>query len=228
MTKRMAIFVEGQTEQIFVERLIKEIANEKNVHLESRSLSDDKIISLETIPSGVKPFQVTLFNCENDEKVKSVILEVRPKLITRGYSLIIGLRDLHPNTVANLNEVKMRLAYRVPTSPPATEIYLAVAETEAWFIQEKEHYAKIDPSLDYRQFKSKFGFDPENDSAEQILHPYKFLKSIYRSVGKAYKKKRFHVQRTVDALDFAELCFSCGVRIPHFEALSNRLQGFFV
>lgn len=227
MIKKLAIFVEGQTEQIFVERLIKEIAGELHVHLESRSLSHHGLICFNSIPTALKKFQVVLFNCESDGKVKSAILDVRGQLIAKNYSLIIGLRDLYPQPLVDLPRIKARLKYGLPTALPTTEIYLAVGESEAWFLQEKEHYSKIDRTLDYHAFKALFGFDPESDSAEMVDHPSELLKSIYQSVGKTYRKKRYYVQRTVDALDFAELCFSCGAKIPHFELFFQRLYGFF-
>jgi hypothetical protein len=227
MTKRLAIFVEGQTEQIFVERLVREIAKEDDIDLHTKTLSSNRFLSLATLPSTTKPFFVLLYNCENDEKVKSVILEQLPMLRTKNYQAVIGLRDLHPRALKDLPGLKQGLAYGLPTLNPPCEIFIAVMETEAWFLQEKEHYAKIDPRLDYKTFKLKFGFDPSIDSAEALSGPPDLLKRIYRSVGKTYKKKRFHVQRTVDALDFAELCYSCSSLIPNFESFSSRLHEFF-
>ena len=36
--KRLAVFVEGQTEQLFAERLIREIAGQANIRFELRSI----------------------------------------------------------------------------------------------------------------------------------------------------------------------------------------------
>lgn len=228
MTKKLAIFVEGQTEQIFVQQLLSEIAGAKNVHFDVLQMSQNGTIRLLTLSnrSISQKYSVLIFDCQNDEKVKSVILEHRPALVSKGYSLILGIRDLYPSPLSDLQLIKSRLQYGVPTSEPRTRILLAVSEVEAWFLQEKTHFNKVDGALNHSEFKSKFGFDPEVDSAEDVHQPSSLLHDIYQSVNKAYRKSRKHVQRTVDAIDFNELCLTSSQRLPHFQILMGDLDSF--
>lgn len=228
--KRLAIFVEGQTEQLFLQTLIEEIAGKKQIDVHSIVYGTAALAKLELTKKRIfranLKYWVLLMNCQNDEKVKSVIIEQRPTLTKAGYSLILGLRDLYPKTLADLEAVKRNIAYRLPTSGIPIHILVAVTEVEAWFLQDYTHYAEIDPELNHTEFKNLFGFDPMLDSAETVPWPSNLLHRIYQSVGKAYTKSRAHVQRTVHVLDYAEMYVTFPVRLPHLRELIGRIDGF--
>ena len=228
MVKKLAFFVEGQTEQIFVQRLITEVAGAHNVNFAVRNYSDHRIVNFKQIaPEGQEQKHfVLLYNCQGDDQVKSKILYERDKLTKAGYGLIIGLRDLYPKPLADLDKVKRGLSYAVPTTGVPTHIILAVAEVEAWFLQEKNHYSNISTALDPSTFKAEFNFDPSVDSAELIEHPAILLRDIYRSAGKSYRKKRRYSERTVAALDIDSLCMTTQVALPHFHELMKHIDGF--
>ena len=112
MTKRLAIYVEGQTEQVFIERLISEIAGAHNVRFSKTSYAESRIIKLDQIAgSAEEEFFVLLYDCQGESNVKSKVLEDHGKLAKNGYQLIIGLRDLHPKPLADLSGV-------TETTPP--------------------------------------------------------------------------------------------------------------
>jgi len=227
MVKKLALFVEGQTEAIFARRLIEEIGGVNGIQFEEVESRGSGTLSLSG-ESPTRDFFVLIANCHNDERVKSAVLEHRPSLISRGYSMIIGLRDLFPSPMADLEKVKSRLRCRIPTAGARTEIVLAVTEVEAWFLQDHTHFARIHLGLDVNSFKTQFGFDPQQDCAETIPNPAQTLHSIYSSVGLAYKKKKNHVNRTADAIDFASLYFSDPLKIPHFRMFSSLIDEFLV
>jgi hypothetical protein len=99
--KRLAIFVEGFTELQFVDKLIEEIAGDK-VLIEHKSISGGSTVkrTIETIkaskPSTGQEYFVLLYNCGNDEIVKERIREEHAGLTQKGYSKIIGIRDVRP------------------------------------------------------------------------------------------------------------------------------------
>ena len=228
--KKLAIFVEGLTEQIFLRKLIEEIAGEKRIDVHALTYGSKVIAALELtkkrlIRKDLKYF-VLLMNCQNDEKVKSVVLEQRPYLVKAGYSLILGFRDLYPKTLADLPMVKKKMAYGLPTAGVPTHIVLAVTEIEAWFLQDHTHYSKIDAALDHTKFKATFGFDPTVDSAEDVPWPSDLLHRIYRSVGKAYRKSRGQIQRTVSVLDYAEMYVTFPDRLPHLGQFIGHVDSF--
>lgn len=101
---KLAVFVEGWTELSFVERLIGEIAGSHNIAFEKRRIVGGsqvprKVISIEaTKPIAGQKFYVLLFDCGGDHQVKPRIEEQHLSLTKSGFSAIIGLRDVRPNT----------------------------------------------------------------------------------------------------------------------------------
>jgi hypothetical protein len=91
--KKIACFVEGQTEQIFVEKLFQEIAGYKKISIETFKFQGGKgnrrIQPLK--PSIVKdaPFFLLLYNCDCDSQVLSDIKDQQESLTNRGYEKIL-------------------------------------------------------------------------------------------------------------------------------------------
>ena len=211
MTRKVAIFVEGQTEQIFVKRLLEEIAGRSSISFEEKILPDNKgVLLLQKMPKkSVNRYFALIVNCCNDEKVKSAILDNRISLIKHGYSLIIGLRDLYPYRIQDKAKVERGLAYGVPTKEITIAFLLAVMEIESWFLQEVNHFARISSMLTSSYLKSNFHFNPSVENAENINAPANFLHTIYKAAGKAYRKKKNQVNRTVGVLDYENIYLNC-------------------
>jgi hypothetical protein len=226
--KKLAVFVEGQTEQIFLERLIKEIAGDHNVHFVLKNFGQHKIVNFRQIiqENEQARYCVLLYDCQNDDQVKSKIRDERESLEKAGYDVIIGLRDLYPAPFSALAALKQNLRYGLPTKGIPIHIVLAIAEVEAWFLQDVRHYSVISASLDPTKFKGKFGFDPATDSAEAVHHPTDLLQKIYESVGEEYTKSRISVSRTVNALDIDDLVLTTDALIPQFHELVSQIDGF--
>lgn len=231
--KKLALFVEGQTEQIFLQRLIEEIAGSKRIKFEVQVIRKGGVLGIVklsqkpgTISSSDHSHFVLIVDCMGDERVKSTLLDQRPSLLKNGYSLILGLRDLYPTPLSELAKVKSKLSYMVPTSGVPTQILLAVSEIEAWFLQEFTHFRKIHPKLDPSTFKNMFGFDPINDSAETVHSAAGLLDQIYSSVGFRYKKSRNHVERTVSVVDCAALYITLPASLPHLREFVQHIDNF--
>jgi hypothetical protein len=228
VTKKLAVFVEGQTEQIFLERLIKEIAGEHNVYFALRNYGEHKIVNFKQIVQEGQEakYFVLLYDCQGDGQVKSKIRDERESLEKADYSVIIGLRDLYPESFAALSALERNLRYGLPTKGIPIHIVIALTEVEAWFLQDSYHYTSISDLLDPATFKATFGFDPAVDSAEQVHHPSGLLAAIYASVGEEYLKSRASVQRTVNALDVDQLVLTTAAQIPKFHELVQHVDNF--
>ncbi len=106
--KKLAIFVEGQTELYFVEKLLLEIGNAKELSIRKEVLSGGTRCPAVATLVGEIPasqetkYKILLYSSCNDEKVLSDIKERYAKLKSDGYSKIIGLRDLYPSRTSNL------------------------------------------------------------------------------------------------------------------------------
>jgi hypothetical protein len=212
---RLAVFVEGYTEVMFVERLIEEIAGRHMVLIEHREIRGGGatrrtmgLVKAAKSDTGQKYFAL-IVDCGGDEQVKSRILEEHQNLTAKGYLRIIGMRDVRPNfTYADIPRLEANLPKYVKTSLIPVQFILSIMEIEAWFLAEATHYKRIDPSVTVEAIKAALGFNPETDDMEQRAAPADDLNNCYAIGGKTYLKHK--AKDTVDALDFTliyvELC----------------------
>jgi hypothetical protein len=202
--KKVAIFVEGQTEQIFVKKLIERMVSPRAVTVTTYQLRGGakhrrELILLETHSAAQQSnYYFEIYDCGNDSKVKDDIIENLPSMQSKGFSMIIGVRDVYPNN-AKIAQLRKYLTFGISASIP-THIVLAVNEVEAWFMAEEKHYAKIDPKLTLAKVNAIAEIDVSTDSTELIAHPTEKLQQIYN-----YSKRKNTVTRIVNALDYTSL-----------------------
>jgi len=228
---KLAIFVEGYTEVVFVEELIEEIAGQNKVKIEHRNIRGGsttrrmmRVIKAAKLHTGDK-YYVLILDCGNDELVKTRIQEEHENLTKSGYSRLIGIRDVRPNfTYGDIPKLEANLPKYIKTKLIPVTFILAIMEIEAWFLAEATHYPRIEPSITVAAIKSKLGFDPENDDMEQRPHPAKDLNACYAIGGKAYIKHQAKV--TVDALDYALIYTKLSTKINYLNRLISIIDTF--
>ncbi|MDB9437525.1 DUF4276 family protein [Dolichospermum lemmermannii CS-548] len=202
--KKLAIFVEGKTEQIFVAKLLREIAGKFQMTIEIKSRQGSnlpKVIMKDSVTSETK-FYVLIHNSCGDERVVSDMKELYNLLAKDGYDRVIGLRDIYPISIADKSKLQRGLNYALPKGSIPINIVIAVMEVEAWFLAEYNHFLKIDPRLTPEQIQAMFGFNPQTDDMEQRPHPADDMKQIYNYVGKGYNKSEKQLNRLASHLDY--------------------------
>jgi len=228
---RLAVFVEGYTEIMFVEKLIDEIAGKNNVLIEHRKISGGKrarrmmkVIKAAKPNTGQK-FYVLLCDCGGDDSVKTRIIEEHENLTRAGYSCLIGIRDVRPKySLGDIPILEAKLSKYIKTSLAPVTFILAIMEIEAWFLAEATHFPRIEPSITVAAIKANLGFDPENDNMEQRVCPTDDLNACYAIGRKAYTKKRVKV--TVDALDYALIYTDLRNKIHYLDRLISNIDAF--
>lgn len=99
---KLAVFVEGYTEAVFVDRLIEEVAGANRVRIERRQIRGGRTTRRRSIqikaaqPDTGQQYYVLIIDCGGDDAVKQRILEEHENLSRVGYVKIIGLRDVRP------------------------------------------------------------------------------------------------------------------------------------
>jgi hypothetical protein len=231
--KKMAIFVEGDTELCFVDRLLREIANSKKLQIVqlkgtggARSLRRFNVVQDSGYSPG-KEYYVQIVNSGTDNRVASDVRDSYKNLIQNGYSTIIGIRDLYPIQKTDLNRLRLGLQYKLQTKPVSVIFALGIMEIEAWFLAEHTHFSRIHQGLTCDRIASHMGFDPSNDDMQTRPHPAEDLHNIYSLEGFAYQKKRTQVQRTVDVLDYAEIYLPMRSKFPDISILMQEIDLFF-
>jgi len=233
--KKIACFVEGQTEQIFVERLFQEIAGRKNISIETYKFQGGKanrIIQphkLSTIKDA--PFFVLLYDCGCDAHVVSDIGKQHESLTNKGYEKILGLRDLYPKSLSEKGQVEGGIkGWLKLVQPMGIPIYitLAVMEIEAWFLAEWHYFDKLDNRLNPDFILLKLGLDLRNIDVEQRLHPSQDLDEIYRLVNRKYDKSEITSQEIINNLDYEFLYVDLVKSVNQLKRFIDEIDSFLV
>lgn len=223
MTKKLAVFVEGLTEQEFTIRLLIELAGNQGIEFEVVT-QHRGCLSFAELRSHESPaIHVLVANCCTDGQVKTQIIDRYNTLKSAGYSLIVGLRDVYPFSHNDIEELENNLLIGLPADTLPIHLHLAVMEIEAWFLEEITHFSRIDNNITAAELAAN-GFDPTQTRAYDLPHPTDNLRNIYRSVGKGYNKTKLHVERTVNALSYEELFESTQQKAPSLEKFISSLK----
>ena len=145
--KKVAIFTEGQSEQIFVRRFLEEKIGWERISFKCLRLHAN---ALHDVPfrycSPNADVYFLLVNVGNDEKVLSAIKEREKDLFRKGYEKIIALRDMYSerycrrssrlisNSVTEMFLNCWRTIIQTMSEPSKISIHVAIMELEAWFL----------------------------------------------------------------------------------------------
>jgi hypothetical protein len=210
--KKIAFFVEGQTERIFISELLDQLFSEHKKVIKTQQIRElYGIVSIESIRTDEsKDYYIVIYDCGTDGKVKSDILENYQKLLESGFIYIIGLQDFfnpqRKKTGVTVQRLKKALNFDLDQVIP-TEIFLAVQEIEAWFIADDKHYEVIIPGFSFDNINAIAGINVQTDDSEKITHPTVVLDKIYREGGRTsgYSKHEYVVKDIVRKLDYENL-----------------------
>ena len=227
---KLAVFVEGLTEQIFAEKLLVEIAGKKDIYIEKCELTGGnkyrrKKIHFKSVNSE-KIYFAYIINCRGDSTVKSDIMDNYASLVSNGYNSIIGIRDVYPIQRVDIPKLKRGIYYGVKTTPVIPIIILSVMEVEAWFLAEHTHFQRIHKNITTSRINQEFGFDPSKDDMELRDQPSQDLHNIYTLEGMAYKKRENHALRTTNALDYASIYLELSSKMDPVRNLTAEINRF--
>jgi hypothetical protein len=242
--KKIAIFVEGETECDFIIRLLKQFIGEENINIVANKMFGGNRNSGIQRSSKSYPshsiadvnFQASIFISGNTENVTSDIREQGNSLILQGFSKIIGLRDIRgnkegrqllPSDLPNIERLHKLLENSYPSIP--VKIITAVMEIETWFLAETNHYICIDNKLTKELILSKsddLGFNPFTENLTLRLEPKEDLQNLYGLVKKTYSKKETVRNKTINCLDYSNLRSDVGSRIDQVKQLFDSIDEF--
>ncbi len=228
--RRIAVFVEGQTELIIVRELLFKKFH-YNVDLICQELWRDEYRHAEyDNPCPDATFHYLIVNVGNDNRVLSVIMRNEKTMIEKGYERIIGLRDMYSQEYKELTteinthiiEAKRQAALDYIKSnsknPPLIFFNFAIMETEAWFLAINHLLERINPILTYEFICKNTGHDLELVDPEKTFPcPADILAEIYKLIGANYDKHRGDIEKLAKVTD-----------IEHYDSLydSNKCASF--
>src|SRR5688572_10635651 len=129
--RKIALFVEGQTEMLFLDRLIQALASESGLAVEHAEASGGatrarqiKVMKRLTVQPHHR-YYVLIVNCSGDSKVKSDILVRYHSLKRAGYSAIYGLRDVYGQFgYDDVPRLRRELYAGIPNGAVEVELFL--------------------------------------------------------------------------------------------------------
>jgi hypothetical protein len=156
--KKIAIFVEGQTELIVVREHLLRWFNYSDIEIECRTLFvDSKFHKVPyDVPSPTPQYHFQIINVGSDSLVLSRILKREALMWHAGYDKIIGLRDMYSQEYRERSSVidarvnadfinAHRQTIDAKAQKPAQiVVQFAIMETEAWFLGLTQIFEKLD------------------------------------------------------------------------------------
>jgi hypothetical protein len=210
--RRVAVFTEGQTEQITVRELLFRIFNPSKLSFECwELLAGNLSLTPYKYPNTPNPCVETHFmiiNVHGDEAVISTIEEREKSLIEKGrFERIIGLRDMYSEkydkrTNGTINDATSSQIIQGNESKiqqmnyhNRIKLYFAIMEIEAWILGMYNIFQRIDRTLTVDCIKQKLGIDLKAiDPQKAFYKPSDQLNSILLLCRGQYKKKRSEVE----------------------------------
>ncbi|NDV47786.1 DUF4276 family protein [Paludibacter sp. 221] len=239
MSKRkIAVFVEGQAEYIFVRDFLMKWYeyDDSKLGVECIGLRAQKRNSLPySIGSEESENFYLIVNVGNDNSVLSQMKKEAERLINKGYHLILGLRDLYCEQYhklaegrvikPNVSEKIMNASHEVISNDENAQylhLHFAIMEFESWLLG-MDFLHKVDSCLTCDHILKETDIDL-NEDPETIYHPTEALKKIYKLICKDYDKHVSDIESIISHLEkahFQELASSpkCNSFNPFFSDL---------
>lgn len=214
--RKVAVFVEGQTELVFVRDFLRQWYG-----------YDEEILGFDCVTlfgetTRYVPFSCgntesqnyyLLVNVGNDRSVLSKMLKRMASLQERGYQLVIGLRDMYSREYRELcgshtidddliEDFKNAVHKQIEDAGGTgfLDLHFAIMEVEAWFLGMSRFLLEIDCSLTPDFILEHTGTDVNQDPERAFFHPAAELLEIYQCVGKDYEKHLSDISAITAAL----------------------------
>src|SRR6266481_7176937 len=182
---RKSIFVvEGQTEQIFVQKFIEKMVTLKDCRVELGSLrhGDLKIFRNNGISFDQASYCVRIINVGNDDKVNSFIDENLQNFQDKGFEIIYGLRDGYTGDKKKLpidtDKIDKYFEPLATAKNLTLDVIIAVEEIEAWFLSVPSFFSSYDHSLTPDRVNEILNVDLSTTAVESLPHPSHLINKV--------------------------------------------------
>lgn len=232
--RRLAIFVEGYTELLFVDRIIREIATLNQLAIHHRQIrgggKDGKVprtyveLTTPSTQQGESRY-VLIVDCGGDRLVAQRIREEHAGLTSMGYEKIVGIRDVYPEfSKADIPKLRHGMRSAIKASLAPVQFILSIMEIEAWFLAEHNHFPLVDTVITVSAIRQQLGFDPISDDMSDRPTPTMDMIAAYSIGGQPYEKGA--PTGTLDKLDYTYIYVTLRNQIPDLHELLTVIDDF--
>ncbi len=204
---KIGIFVEGQTERIFVVKFLTEyFGGEQNfsrLEIKNHGSKGTKILTRRNFPNA--NYYIFIFDSAGDGNVLPALRDRADNMIiNQGYHYLLAIQDLYDrprNKKKTVIDSFKNLFSQLPYQKKLKFI-LAIMEIEAWFIADYNLFCRIYPKATPGFIKSQLNIDIVNKNPESHRHPAEVINKIYNLFGQKYKKREWQSYQIVNKIDF--------------------------
>ncbi len=215
---KTAIFVEGQTELVFVREYLLKSFDYQDISIDCYTLfTDSNFHPTEyAFPNDAATNHFQIINVGNDNAVLTRILNREKYLWNVGFSRIIGLRDMYSKSYRELakevgkidfdlnEEIKQSTKEQIEKraeKPNQVHFSFAIMEAESWILGFHDCFERINPILTVDYIRTCLGFDLEViDPETTFFHPAKTMEDIYQLANETYKKNKGNIEAIMASL----------------------------
>jgi hypothetical protein len=222
---KTAIFVEGQTELVFIREYLLKMFDYQNIWLECYTLfADNNFNTTEySFPNDTASHYFQIINVGNDNAVLSKLLKREQHLWNNGFHKIFGIRDMYSlqyrevvqnATISEGVNLKFTETARhtIDTLAEKAEnnhFHFAIMETEAWQLGLKNCFTYLYRDLNTAFIAEKLGINlDQTDPEKTFFHPAAIIEDIYWLANREYNKSKGDINAIMGNVrkdDFIEL-----------------------
>lgn len=196
--RRIAFFVEGASEMLFVEKLLIEVASAKNIVVNKTKIRGGgksgkhpkryaEVGATQEVSN--EKFYAIIYDCGGDQAVGQRIKEEHQNLTDKGYHTLVGVRDVRPDFSRDEIELLRDGMQKVVDKSLVPVVFvLSAMEVEAWFLAEYSHFERVHPELTPDLILRELGFDPREFNPSDRENPAADLEQTYLLKGVVYDK----------------------------------------
>ena len=215
---KVAIFVEGQSELIFIRYCLLLVLGWDKISFECWELYGNKTKPVR-YRYAAKNAEIHFFILDvgNDERVLSVVKEREEVLFQRGYEKIIALRDMYSEkyrkrspgkidenvTRAFIENTHKEIAKM--SEPARIKIHFAIMELEAWFLGMYNIFERLNSALNINYIEENLGFNLSTiDPQIEFFKPADIVDKILQLVSSQYKKSKDDIESICSKIEMAD------------------------
>jgi len=201
--KKIAIFTEGQGEQIFIRHLLIQVIGYSDLSFNCQKLYRHNLQDVSyQYPNQNAKFHFLIINAGNDEKVLSLLVERIDKLRMVGYEKFIGIRDMYCDTYQKrspvtvdetLNQQMIDSANKViqnMNNPDQIVFCFSIMELEAWILSMHNLFTRINKKLTLEYIQQELGYNLRDIDPQMVFYkPSDEIDNILKLIGSRYTKK---------------------------------------
>lgn len=222
---KIAIFVEGQTELIFIRELLLKMFDYQNIWVECYTLfTDSNFIPPEySFPNHNAICYFQVINAGNYNAVLKRLLNREQYLWNNGFHKIFGVRDMYSHNyreVVQNSTISEEINFRFIEGAAKTiaekaknaqniHFHFAIMEAEAWILGLKDCFKYLHDDLSATNISERLGFNLDKIDPEKFFfHPASIIQKIFELANKPYSKSKSDINTIMSKIqkeDFIEL-----------------------